>query len=744
MKVGKLRRLVISTCFVMPIALLQVVYAQDTTAPKSAVSNPSEQPGNTPESSGTGLVEIVVTAQKRSENLQKVPIAVTAITSGEMAQKGVKSVLDLTTLTPNLQIATTFGNTNPQITLRGIGSVSFNQTTESTVAIYLDEFVLNPQSSKLGQLFDLDRVEVLRGPQGTLYGKNSTGGAINFVSRLPDGTYQANGGVTVARFGEYDIDFGAQAPLNDEISARVAVQERNSDGYGFDVGTGTRTNGYKDWAGRILLRYKQNDLDAVLKLFFDTSRGPGASVVDYPSNPVTGAPIPSGVNPITGFRRPNDIDISDTNLRQASTVNNEGVTLNASQGLGSLTLTSVTGYLFSKANIIQNTDDQPFNLAKTNPYDASSTEFTQELRVSSANDQRFAWIAGASFFHQTIVYNDTNNFTIFGFPDLAWIGEDKTVSFAGFVDGTFHVSDRLSLIGGVRVTTDKKDFHEQSSSALSLIADRRFAPYDVTDSHRWTEPSYRAGLDYQLASNTLLYVSYNHGYRSGAYDSGFKSSSIQFIPANPEFVNSYEGGAKTTLFDNHLRFSTDFFYEKFQDQQTLVPNSLGICCAVINAGKSHIYGWELEGVARLTDRFDVNFSGSITRSKYDEFHFGNIDHSGIELPQIPRYQARISPEYRLPFKGGDLFAAPEIAFVGSSRIDVIPDPYRRDIQDGYHLVNAQVGWRAPSNNFSIFAFIKNATDERYRTHYNNIPIYGLNINVYSEPTTFGLSSTFRF
>ena len=740
MKLGRLNPLAISTCSILAITMFQVVYAQDSSAPKSAVSSTSEAS----EAPGAGLAEIVVTAQKRSENLQRVPIAVTAITSGELAQKGVNSLLDLTTLTPNLQIATTFGNTNPQITLRGIGSTSFNQTTESTVALYIDEFVLNPQSAKLGQLFDLERVEVLRGPQGTLYGKNSTGGAINFVSRKPDGTYGMNGSVTMGRFGEYDVEVGAQAPLNDELSARVAVQGRSSDGYGFDVGTDTRANGYKNWAGRILLRDKHDDFDATLKVFFDTSRAPGTSVDDYAINPVTGAPIASGVNQITGFRRSDDIDVFDTKLRQASNINNEGVTLNAAQGLGSLTLTSVTGYLFSKSHLIEDTDDEPFDLAKTNPYDASSTEITQELRVSSASDRRFAWIAGASFFHQIIDYYDTNNFTIFGFPVISWIGQDKTVSFAGFVDGTFHISDKLSLIGGVRVTTDHKEFHEQSTSEFSLIADRGLAPYDVSESHRWTEPTYHAGLDYQLDPNTLLYVSYNHGYRSGAYDSGFKSSSIQFIPANPEFVNSYEGGVKTTLFDGHLRFSTDFFFERFLDQQTLVPNSAGICCAVINAGRSHIYGWELEGVARLTDDFDVNFSTSITRSKYDEFQYGDIDYSGIQLPQVPRYQARISPEYRIPFKGGNLFAAPEIAFVGSSRLDVIPDPYGQDIQDAYHLVNAQVGWRAPGNNFSIFAFIKNATDERFRTYHASIPIYGLNVNVYSEPMTFGLSSTFRF
>jgi iron complex outermembrane recepter protein len=747
MKLMKLHRLVNATSLAITITALQVVHAQNSAPATNVSSNaggPSASPPDAPASTDDGLAEIVVTAQKRAENLQKVPIAVTAVSGDEIAQRGINTLFGLTALTPNLTIASTFGNTNPQITLRGIGSDSFNQTTESTVALYLDEFVLNPQSSKLGQLFDLERVEVLRGPQGTLYGKNSTGGAINFVSRKPDGTYEMDGSVTMGRFGEYDVAVGAQAPINDELSARVAVQERSSDGYGFDVGTDTRADSYKDWAGRILLRDKRDDFDATLKLFFDTSRGPGTSLDAYPTNPVTGAPIPSGVNAITGFKRPNDIDVFDTNIRQSSLVNNEGVTLNAEQDFGGIALTSITGYLFSKSNIIQDTDDEPVDLAKTDPYDASSTQITQELRLSSIGDQRFSWIAGASFFHQVIDYNDTNNFAIFGFPDISWVGQDKTTSFAGFVDGTFHVNDRLSFVGGVRATTDDKDWREQSTSQYSLVAGNNLAPYDAKESHRWTEPTYRAGGNYQLDPDSLLYVSYNHGYRAGAYDSGFKSSPSQFVPVNPEFVNSYEGGVKTTMLDNHLRFSTDVFYQKFENQQTLVPNSLGICCAVVNAGRSHIYGWELEGVARITSNFDVNFSSSITRSKYEEFNYGNINYAGIQLENVPRYQIRISPEYLIPFKGGNLFAAPEAVFMGSSRLDAIPDPYGQDIQRAYHLINAQAGWRAPEDNFSVFAFVKNATDERYRTYYQDIAVYGLSDNVYSPPMTFGLTTTFRF
>jgi iron complex outermembrane recepter protein len=746
MKLVMSQRLVIPMCLVLTISS-QVLHAQSSAPTANTTSNAGAQsagPAAAPAASEGGLEEIVVTAQKRSENLQKVPIAVTAVSSDEISQRGIKDLFALTDLTPNLRIASTFGNTNPQITLRGIGSDSFNQTTESTVALYMDEFVLNPQSSKLGQLFDLERVEVLRGPQGTLYGKNSTGGAINFVTRKPDGTYEMDGSVTMARFGEYDVETGAQAPINDDLSARVAVQGRTSDGYAFDIGTDTRADSYKDWAGRILLRDKHDGFDATLKIFFDTSRGPGTSLVAYAINPVTSAPIPSGVNPITGFKRPDDIDVFDTNIRQLSLVNNEGVTLNAEQDFGGVALTSISGYLFSKSNIIQDTDDEPFDLAKTDPYDASSTEITQEVRLSSTSNQRFSWIAGASFFDQLIDYNDTNNFAVLGFPDISWIGQDKTTSVAGFVDGTFHVNDQLSLFGGVRVTTDDKHWHEQSTSEYSLVAGRNLAPYDYIESHRWTEPTYRAGVNYQLDPDTLLYVSYNHGYRSGAFDSGFKSSSSQFVPVNPEFVNSYEGGVKTTMLDNHLRFSTDVFYEKFENQQTLVPNSVGICCAVVNAGRSHIYGWELEGVGRINGNFDVNFSSAITRSRYEEFDYGNVSYAGIQLENIPRYEVRISPEYRIPFRGGNLFAAPEEVFMGSSRLDAIPDPYGQDIQRAYHLINAQAGWRAPGDNFSVFAFVKNATNERYRTYYQDIAVYGLSDNVYAPPMTFGLTTTFRF
>ena len=215
------------------------------------------------------LEEVVVTAQKRTENLQTVPISATVISSDILEQKVFTQIGDLAPIFPGLNVYTGNSFGFPEFTLRGIGSGSFNQNTNSTVAVYLDEFVLDSATSQAGQLFDLQRIEVLNGPQGTLYGKNSTGGAINFITRKPDGTTEAVGSVTVGRFGEIDFEGGAQAALNHNLSIRIAVNRNYNDGYGFDPVINKRTDGVDDWGARLGLDYKNDNLDVYLKLYAD-------------------------------------------------------------------------------------------------------------------------------------------------------------------------------------------------------------------------------------------------------------------------------------------------------------------------------------------------------------------------------------------------------------------------------------------------------------------------------------------
>jgi iron complex outermembrane receptor protein len=701
---------------------------------------------------GTSLGDIVVTAQKRAQTLQSVPVAATAVSNEALKQKGVGSLLDIPKVAPSLDVTTPYGNNGPEITLRGIGAGSFNKNTETTVATYLDEFVLNLSTAKLGQLFDLDRVEVLRGPQGTLYGKNSTGGAINFVSKRPDGTTGADGSLTVARFGTYEVNLGVQTALTDELSVRVSGRRNYSDGYSFNTLTGKHLNDADDWAGRLGLRYKNDTVDSYLKLFFDRSDTNGIAYYpqgvyranNAPTPAQIGSPTPNGIHLGTGYVPPADIDIVAAQPTP-STIRNYGATLNTDVSMGDLTLTSVTGYIHSKADTYFDTDESPFDIVNVLHF-SNGEEFTQELRLASPDIGPFTWILGGAFFYQKQDGGLLANFPGFGITrPLLQTFTEKTTSFAGFVDGTYRFTDQFELFGGVRLTTDKKTIH-QIGMGNFLIAD-----YDQSDSKRWTKPSYRVGVNFKPATGTLLYASYNHGYRSGTYDVGFITNTVQIAnPVNPEYVDNYEVGFKANAFDNHLRISAAAFYMVYKDQQLSVtpPTAGSICCALVNAGKGRVYGIEAEGTARLTDNFDVNFSATILDTKYLEFKpdgpNGARDFSGSNLGRAPEYQLRIAPEFRYPLATGEVFLSPEVQFTGKQRVEVTVDRFGSDIQKAYTIINGQVGYRDGEGRYSAFFFMKNATNKRYMTYFANVGATAVNQTFFAAPRTFGVTLTGRF
>lgn len=686
--------------------------------------------------------DIVVTAQRREQSLLDVPVAATAVSGRELQEKNISSLLDVPAVAPSLYVTTPYGNTGTEITLRGIGAGSFNKNMETTVATYIDDYVLNLSSSKLGQLFDVSRIEVLRGPQGTLYGKNSTGGAINFISRRPDGTTSANGTLTVARFGTYEVELGAQTALSDALSVRVSGKRRYSDGYSFNTFTGKHMNNADDWAGRIGLRYKTDDVDAYLKGFFDRSDFNG--VAYYPAGVnADGSPRPDGSNPRTGYIPPADIDIVAMQP-SPSKVRNYGATLNLDIGIQDLTLTSVTGYLHSKTNYQFDTDGSPVDYVYIDGHLSNGEQFSQEIRLTSPDSGNFTWILGASIFHQK-----QDGALIASFPGLGLTTPldqrfyEKTTSFAGFVDGTYKFNDTIELFAGLRLTHDRKSIRQTATGNFVPTVP---ASFDESGKDSWTEPTYRVGVNLHPTEKTLIYASYNRGYRAGAYDVGFITNPAQIArAADPEKVDSFEAGLKTRIFDNKLQLSTAAFYTVYKDQQLSVVPPGGICCSLVNAGKSRIFGLEAEAVARLSPNVDINFSGTILDTKYLEFQPNpSTDYSGSTLGRTPKFQLRLQPEFRVPLRGGEIFFAPELLVNGKQRVQTIVDRFGEDIQPTYALVNGQLGFRSDDRRFSALFFVKNATNKRYLVNLANTGITAINQTIYSAPRTFGITLSAGF
>ena len=718
---------------VMMATLASTANAQTAAASQSASVDQA--------SGAADLGDIVVTAQKRSQTLQSVPVAATAVTGEALTQKGVTTLIDLPAIAPSLNVTSAYGNTSPEMTLRGVGAASFDKNVETAVATYIDEVVLNLSTSKLGQLFDLQRVEVLRGPQGTLYGKNSTGGAINFVTTRPDGTTGGNGSLTISRFGTYDVSLGAQTALTDTLSVRVSGVRRYSDGYTFNTLTGKRLNDADDWAGRLGLRYKDGGVDAYLKVFFDRSTTNGVAYYPQGVN-ADGSPRPNGSNRLTGYEPPADIDVVAASPTP-SKVRNHGATLNLDIDLGGVTLTSVSGYLKSKADYRFDTDESPFDVVDVNHL-SNGEQFSQEVRLASPDGGALTWIVGAAYFYQKQLGGLVANFPGFGLTTpLDQRFDERTNSYSGFIDGTYHFSDQFELFAGARVTSDHKKIRQTGKGNFVATVP---ATYDQSGSASWTKPSYRVGVNFKPASGTLIYASYNHGYRSGEYDVGFITNTAQIAtPVAPEYVDNYEAGLKTNAFDNHLRLSTAAFYTVYKDQQLSITPPGGICCSRVNAGKARVFGIEVEGLARFSDNFDLNFSGTILDSKYLEFRpSATQDFSGASLGRAPKYQLRLAPEYRYPAASGEFFLAPEVQFTGKQRTQTTVDAFGQDIQGAYTVVNGQLGYRDADGRFSAFVFVKNATNKRYMTYFANVGATAINQIFYAAPRTFGVTLTGKF
>jgi iron complex outermembrane receptor protein len=684
------------------------------------------------------LGEIVVTAQKRTENLQKVPIAATVLGSEILRQKGFVQLSDLAPLVPGLNIFSGQSYGFPQFTLRGVGSGSYNQNANSVVGVYLDEFVLDSPTSQQGQFFDLQRIEVLNGPQGTLFGKNTTGGALNFITRKPDGTTAADLAVTVGRWGELDLSGGAQTAITDRLSIRVAGNRNYSDGYGYNSYLGKRVDKTDNWGARVGVAYQSDDVDAYLKLYADDMNAAQQYSVNIGQDPATGLITPDNSNPVTGYIYPTEKDVYGGNGYSIDT-RNRGATLNVNYHVGDYTISSVTGYVVSKSHVTADYDESPFRLSDSLDNSLTSRQFSQEIRLSSSDEGNFSWIVGGNFFHKRfLLHNLTDLSDAFGVPPIGETDRERTTSFAGFVDGTLKLGSGFSVTGGIRLTHDQK-------SMFFLGPDfQLIGPFDVKSKKGWTEPTYRAILNYQLDPDTMLYASYSHGYRSGAYDVGLKSSPYQLTPVNPEFVDNYEVGAKGTLFDNRLRLSTAFYYMRFKDQQlsTLATEPGSLCCNLLNAGQSRVYGAELQITARPTPNLTFSLLATVSDGKFKEFYNGPLSYAGQKLPYLPDFKVRFSPEYRIPHGNGGFFIAPDITVTGKARNNVTPNIHGYDIQKTFAMIDAQAGYRADM--WSIFGWVKNATDYRNLTNYGPAEFAGFSGLYYGPPRSYGLTATVRY
>jgi iron complex outermembrane receptor protein len=708
---------------------------------------------------------VIITAQKRSENIQEVPVAVTAISGDTLQDLGVTDVLDLNALSPSLQVKPDDNAANPKIFIRGIGLNDFNPNTASAVAIYSDGVYVGSPLAQMGQFFDLERVEVLRGPQGTLYGRNTTGGAINLISRKPSDTFGGDAYVEYGSLNSVTAEAAVGGPIQDGVLAyRMAGTYVRSDGYTLNRLTGNRGNNADRGSARFTLSWTPSDsFDGLFQLRYGRSNGGSIWAYNRSLLPQTVAATGSD-----GFRAPDfytsgdctdlagyantsaNLYPGDYHLEGKDEVETYGASATLTWDLGAMSLVSVTGYDNADRDDVEDTDAGPTDII-TARYRAKQWAASQELRLQSNGDNALDWVLGVylardeldtnSYYDVFRVANsgDPNTDLPQGIGVFGWPFTQDTDSYAIFGQVDYDLTDQRTATVGLRYSADDKTFHYNSRYA-SDPGDPTFNIFPTVDASRtFDSVSGRLGLKYEVNDDINVYATYNRGYKSGGFFSAQTTDPASLLPYDDEIVDAYEVGLKSVLLDGLVTANLAAFTYDYQDMQvyTLVvdPNTNLTVQNFTNASNAKVSGLEAELSSSPIDGLDLSLGASFLDATYEDFQSAGDDYSGNQLPNAPEVSITASGRYAWAMFGGEASVQADVSY----RSKVYYDTRNVErLSDGDRtFVNLRAGWKPDGGNWELGVFGRNVFDE---TNISDIiPIEGLGFDLFSmgPRPTFG-------
>ncbi|MFT4046977.1 MAG: TonB-dependent receptor [Solimonas sp.] len=748
----------------------QVASADDV--PQTEIAQANAAVGDVADATDA-ITTVVVTAQRREEKIQDVPSSITALSGADLIDDGVgRSASEVLKFIPNAS-AGTIGHGRPRWWIRGVGTGTQGLDSPSPVGLYLDDVYIDNASATGFPLFDLDRVEVLRGPQGTLWGKNTTGGAIDFVSKKPTFTPDGYAKIDYGSYNDkiFEGAFGS-AVVDDRLAARASFHYEDRDGPFKNQYTGEDEGGGRDAAGRIqFLAHVTPDLDALLNVHFRNYRLDGNSATVIGSG-TDGEYF--DYNDTTYTPSKDREDISSNAPTQSDTTQN-GVALTLNWQLGGLALTSISAYEEFAAKSLGDGDDTPLELSRTYA-NQHSEQASQELRLASPATDRLNWVGGLHYF-TTHISSDSATATLPTTirPAGAYADTDYTYhddSLAAFGNVTFDVTDAFKLNGGLRWTTENKnidlsrvansgsvtfsepaEWWRQSSVSSTLV---QSAVQDSDDD--WNDLTWDFTPSYRFGDDVLVYARYAKGFRSGGYNtSATQQAGINVL--KPETLTSYEIGAKTSWLDNRLIANVSAFHYVYDDIQINVvttynssPNS-----QLVNAKRGLGDGAELEFTARPIRNLQLKLSGGYLDARFDDFPVSSTtggtttaNYRGNAFVRSPKWSGVLNAEYSQPLANGDSVvfgtdwnAQSKYFFFANNQTN--PNL----MQGGYATGTVRLSYLTAADKVTVTAYVNNVTDALYKNH--TLPGttssggYSNNAIVYwSEPRTYGLSLTTRW
>ncbi|MBX3705367.1 MAG: TonB-dependent receptor [Pseudomonadales bacterium] len=698
------------------------------------------------------IEEIVVTAEKRETALMRTPLSVSAFSADTIVNRQLFDPRRLEQFVPSMTYQE--APAGVAINLRGIGTDNTGVGGDTGVSMYVDGIVLGHPFANASTLHDLERIEVLRGPQGTLYGRNSIGGSINFIRKLPE--FDPSGSVS-AIYGSESRSLvqlsGTTGLVDDLLAVRATYTYEERDGYRRNRATNGRVDDKEENSADIaFLLTPSENLEAVLRA--DWAQRDGSRSVSFVES-IPGAPL--NITQAFGARSCFDDSGCVYNAFDPEDMNRTwGVSGTLTWDIAQdLTLKSITSYRESKRRVRMDIDgtEIPFQLYRPG-YTESADEMSQEFNLSGvAFDGNLDWITGLYFYDDD--GDGVASFTLETItPLLAAAGAlapipristgalaehaffeftlaQEVRSLAAFGQATYHVNDRLRLTSGLRYTQDEKEAVQRHASNFQPTANCPGVEQDRT----WSEVTGRGTLDFDLTETVMLYGTVSKGFKAGGFSVTECGGSY-----DPEILWAYEAGMKGQFLDGRLHVVAAGFYYDYSDIQVrkFVQNT----AVILNAAEAEVYGLELE-VRALFGGFELDGGLLAQHSEYIDFETlnatrGNVlqDVSGTQLQRAPDFKASLGLQYALEFQGrGSLTPRYEYSYTDQQHHDVFDDPWGR--MDGFSLHNLRVDWLSADKRWRLSGFVDNLTDEDYVEFLNPVVAIGGSIAFWAPPRTWG-------
>lgn len=682
-------------------------------------------------SSAAEIEEIVVTAQKREQSLQDVPISMTVFSGQSVRDLGFQTPHDLFTQAPNVMFNDE--GTIPQFNIRGVQVYDFGDANEPPVGFYVDEVYKATIAGQTAGLFDIERIEVLRGPQGTLFGRNTTGGLVHFVTRKPTEAFEAYGEFQYGSYNQRILEGAVSGPISDRIRARLALKYHEDDGWQENEFTGTDFAVTDFFAGRGQLEVDITNDMALLVSFYGSTQdnihqGYGLRGL---LDPVTLAPCPISEaldgQCVTATGTPSNLEptepLSD-NPELQNDIDIWGISAKLTWAVGkNMELVSISAYETVDKFFQEDADASP---APVSPplfpaflanYSVDAEQFTQELRLHGSND-RWNWVVGGFYFNDdkediSFINPQLTSFIslVTGIPQsLASVGIDNestldSESWALFGQADYDLTETLTLTGGLRYTEESKDLVITNSFATPIFIDR-----ESLDTEKVT---WKAGLSWRPIDKTLLYFTVSHGFKSGAFKTTFAGPGAA-RPVGEEELTSYEGGIKTELLGRRLRLNANLFYGDYVDTQAVTITAIAGAPAITlnNVGDVEQLGLEADATFAVTDNLLTIVGIGIIDTEIDS---DDIQFDGNELAFTPTVQVNGVVRYELPIQmfGGN--ASLQSSFSYFDDHFKVPENFPEQKEEAYVLWGARARWASPSERYHMEVFVDNILDEEYST-----------------------------